>query len=1163
MPKSPKKNPAMQAEVVVPRDSVVIKKVILENFLSFQKDEVDFSDEKTGIPKKFIIIVGPNWSGKTSIFQAIKFALGSNERDERYKKWERFIRNEEKHAMVELHLLNGDELIQIRRSVIRGQSPFYSIKRKGDTDFKKAQALEIQKLIADLNINPENQFAFVSQGKIDAIKSLKPITLSTFLEEGIGLKGLREEILQQQNKVKSLNNDLNALKTKKSNLTFNLDLLKPKLERLAQKKKLLEVKKGFTDELLWANRKKVIEGIAELEEKIEKLLVIIEEYKGKLAEAEKEIQKIQKKIAEIEDSINKNSEQLGEHTYRKKELAGKIQSWQQGKVAMKQELDNLGEKLNKQESSLNNVKKQKESLENELESINKEKQKIEKKIDELITEQGELAKKIQKNKKFLDEYNKIVEDKNGRKSSIKNNETQIKAINDEINQLFQSFKDIEHKFEVNKWFLKDPSENLLKSLDREINGLSNKSSSLNSELKELEKERSKKFIKLKPLQSALSERRIVLPSEIAVLREEIKKISTLQSVKGPLIDYLKYDDNLSYAIESVIGEYLLYSFIADNWDSFTLLKKLKNKYNAQCDIYLTKSLKIEPLTKISASGTIGYLAELINIIGDDSDIKKVIYSKIKNCLVVNDFQAGKDIYKKTSFSGKCVTLDGEQIVSYKYAYESPHTKRLKGFLSPGTQKEQAIIYEKEIKALTDRISELNVEISKLDQKQRETYKKKEIFHDLLFSFKAKQRLTAKKNQFYGQRSDLEKNSDVLREELKVIEDKIKQLESQMEPEIFKINERFEKIPSELETFKEQKNIWEKKSKENQDLLKEVDRKINSQTSEFNLLEAEYKTKKDTFQKADKEAFAIYRELEELDEKINDIQKIISKLKEDRSGFELEKSDYDKRNVHISLDLEQENIKLNSINQQLLVDKESLNRINSQIGPLIAKDKIKIRSIEEINDDIKAIDKELLKYYDVDESLLVEKERIVDSLKELAKNQQFIENDINAALTAGNKMEDTYNDQFKTVLNDLQNRINTKFESSNIKTYCQLSLTGNFNELGVEIKAATSKSSLMECTALSGGQISMISIGLILSLQEIKPSPLCMIDEAGMFLDEKNAETAYQLIKTTLEKNPIQMLIYLPQSSNRLFLLAEKIIGVARTGANEVSSVFKPKIIEKK
>ncbi len=73
----------------------------------------------------------------------------------------------------------------------------------------------------------------------------------------------------------------------------------------------------------------------------------------------------------------------------------------------------------------------------------------------------------------------------------------------------------------------------------------------------------------------------------------------------------------------------------------------------------------------------------------------------------------------------------------------------------------------------------------------------------------------------------------------------------------------------------------------------------------------------------------------------------------------------------------------------------------------------------------------------------------------------------------------------------------------------------------------------------------------------------MLDEAGMFLDEKNSEVAYQLIKSTLEQNPIQLFMFLPTSSSSLFLLAEKIIGSARVGENEISSVFKPKIIKKK
>ena len=187
-------------------NNISLKKVILENFLSFQRDEVDFDSAK------FIIIIGPNWSGKTSIFQAIKFALGSNERDERYKKWSDFIRNGQGHAMVELHIQNNNDnnndVIKIRRLVIRGKSPFFEIERGTNKGFKRTHANEIQKLISDLKINPDNQFAFVSQGKIDAIKNLKPIELCIFLEEGIGLRGLREEISQQKGNIFHLNHPI-------------------------------------------------------------------------------------------------------------------------------------------------------------------------------------------------------------------------------------------------------------------------------------------------------------------------------------------------------------------------------------------------------------------------------------------------------------------------------------------------------------------------------------------------------------------------------------------------------------------------------------------------------------------------------------------------------------------------------------------------------------------------------------------------------------------------------------------------------------------------------------------------------------------------------------------------------------------------------------------
>ena len=1139
------------------KNDVFIRKVILENFLSFKRDEVNFED------KKFLLIVGPNWSGKTSIFQAIRFALGSNERDERYKKWSDFIRHGQKHAMVELEIQNGNELIQIRRNVIKGQSPFFLIKKQGDEEYKKVHATEIQNLISNLNYNPDNHFAFVSQGKIDAIKSLKPAELCNFLEEGIGLKGLRDEILQQKHNVIDLNTELKALRSKKNVLNISLDLLQPKLERLEQKHKLVDIKRKYEDELLWANKKKLKEEIKYLERDFSKLKVQIDEIKLKKENIDKQVNKFENLLFQTDNNINNAKENLGKNKQKRKDLLDKIQKWHAEEILIKQNLDNLSDQISKEKKILDNYSNQKKSLDNEIQLIKDKLNSIELILDDLIKEQSELIEKIKLNKEFIEVYNQIISEKDTKQKKIQENKNDIKIINDEINQIFQSFRDIEHKLEKNKWFLENPTKSLLKQLDSELSRINSTQYTTNAKKEQLERERFKKINNLKLLQESLRKRRVIYPprSNIEVLKDEIKKRDL--KVKGPIIDFLKYEDDLSYAIESVLGEKLLYSFVAQDWETMSLLKRLRENYNAYCNIYVPRNVNINKYPELIAEGVIGYLSELINIIKDDQDIKKVIYSKIKNCIVVKDYRSGTDLYKKTNFKGKCVTLKGEQIISYRYVYETPHIKPLKGLLSAGTQKEQANILDSEIKSLNEQILELEVQLSKLDDQEREILKKKEAYHDLSYIFNQKQRLTAKKNDLYEQRAILEKNNTIILEEITDLNIKIKEIQSKTDPQFFKWNERIKEIPDELIINSDEKKNWNSKLKENQKILTDIEIKRNSQNQTVSLLNEEFKIKNEDLKKRHKEAYLIYNELGSVEGKISELDNRILELNEKKIQIQDNKKELDIQNIQINVHLEQENINLNYMGQKLEAKKEDLERINSQIGPLISENKIKIRSIDEIQHDILKVDKDLIKFIDVDDSLLVERDQILTGLKEISKNQKDIEEDIKAAMKTENKMEDTYYNKFEHVLNDLKSKINRKFKNSEIKAYCSLELIGDFENLGVEIKAALSKSHLRSFTALSGGQVSMISICLILSLQELKPSPLCMLDEAAMFLDDKNSEVAYQMIKSTLKENPnIQMILFLPKSSNALYLLAEKLIGVARTGKDEVSTIFKPKVIKK-
>ena len=1087
--------------------------------------------------------------------------MGSNERDERYKKWSDFIRNNQAHAMVELHIQHHTEIIKIRRTVVKGKSPFFELQLDKDKEFKKAHVTEVQKLVSKLDINPDNQFAFVSQGKIDAIKNLKPIELCSFLEEGIGLKGLRDEILQQKKGVLTLNTEFQSLISRKNALNINLDLLTPQLKRLTEKNKLLDIRKKYTDELLWANK-------GELQKEIEELEVSLNETEKQIDTIRKEVDEYQdiinekdKTILDVDNKISNFSEKLGVLGYKKQEFINEISDWQKEKINAKNELDKLAELIAEKKKILKNIGNQKKNIDEKIDVIKTKTGFIKNEIDGIIKEQSDLTKKIKENEVFLEKYNNLSQQREAILRTIQENENNVEDIKKDINDIFQSLKDIDHKLSKNKWFLENPSENLLKQLDVNLKKVTVELLKFEAEIERIEYDKSKKIREFKRIQTALRERKIVLSPNINILKEEINKRELSDRVKGPIIEYLKYDDKLSYAIESVFGERLLNSFITSDWDTLNLMERLKKKYNAYCNIYIPKKNSITTHPKIAANGVIGYLVELIEIVNEDSDVQKVIYSIIKNCIVIDDYRSAKEIYRTSGFKGKCVTLQGKQIISYKYVYESPHVKRLKGLLSTGTQKEQSNFLEKEIKLLNNKILELKVELTKLDKNQNEILRKKESFTDLLFNFKQKERLTTKKNHHYNLIYSLEQRNKEFNDNLREVSKKLNELESQKDPEFFDWNKRIKEIPSELNNYNNELKKWEEKFSENLESLEEITENINYYNSDLKSSEDTYNSKKNTFEKSDKKAFRIYRALENLEEELLNVNNIISELKEKKNITLIEKKEIDKSYIQQNLRLEQEIFKQTSISRELKVKKDDLKRVISEIGPLIEEEVITLRPIQDINRDILNINKDLMKYFDVDDSILVEKEQVIKGLKEITKNQREIEIDIKSAIKTENKLENTYFDKFHLVLKKLNSRINNKFKSTDIKAYCTLELIGKFEDLGVDIKAAISKDQLKSCKALSGGQISMISIGLILSLLEIKSSPIVMLDEAGMFLDDRNSEASYMMIKSTLENNSIQMLLFLPKSSNALYLLADKLIGVARVGKKEVSTIFNPKIVK--
>ena len=135
-------------------------------------------------------------------------------------------------------------------------------------------------------------------------------------------------------------------------------------------------------------------------------------------------------------------------------------------------MDILSEKISEYEKIIDKLEKQRQNIISEIDIVKKKKISIKSKIDKLIKEQNEITIKIKENQDFLEKYNQLTYEKENNVRKIQDNENNIKNIKRDINDIFQSLTDIDYKLEKNRWFLENPTKDLLTQLDKDLKKVS-------------------------------------------------------------------------------------------------------------------------------------------------------------------------------------------------------------------------------------------------------------------------------------------------------------------------------------------------------------------------------------------------------------------------------------------------------------------------------------------------------------------------------------------------------------------------------------------------------------------------------------------------------------------------------------------------------------------
>ena len=541
------------------------KKIQLNGFKSFaEKTDFLIEDGLTGI-------VGPNGCGKSNVVESLRWCMGetsaksmrgsgmedvifsgtSNKPSKNIAEVSISLSNENKDGPFQYKEL--DE-IQIRRKIEKDKgSKFY-------INDKEVRAKDTQMFFADLSTGAHSP-SIISQGRIGALVTAKPVDRRAILEEAAGISGLHARRHEAELRLSAAENNLKRADEIRKQQEKQLAGLQKQAEEAAKYKLVSEEIKKIEAGLYYL-RLKDIENEINLENQINN-------------DAESEVKKFNDKIEELEKEINSETAKINPVRNKNIENISKIQR-------LNLELKSLDEENKRTTEEITNIKSSLKTIEEDIDreksividaNSNEKRLKEEKhelieidskyydtekqsnedldaaknklnleidKVKELINSQknNEAITVLDGCKIIIEEYaNSYSKNQNIKKESVKRNE-RIKIIEKEIeswkNLLINSEKMIN---ELNE--RKQKLINKLEELEKQPQSQAEKKGQISESLRLAEKEKQENEIIIEETDIKISN----LNSELNKTKEDTIQIRERKASSGATIEGLKKRKN--------------------------------------------------------------------------------------------------------------------------------------------------------------------------------------------------------------------------------------------------------------------------------------------------------------------------------------------------------------------------------------------------------------------------------------------------------------------------------------------------------------------------------------------------------------------------------------------------------------------------------------------
>jgi len=697
------------------------KKIQLNGFKSFA-EKTDFLIEEglTGI-------VGPNGCGKSNIVESLRWCMGeTSAKSMRGSGMEDIIfsgtsnKPSRNIAEVSITLTNQDkdgphqyknlDHIEIRRKIEKDKgSKFY-------INDKEVRAKDAQMLFADLSTGAHSP-SIISQGRIGALVTAKPVDRRAILEEAAGIAGLHVRRHETELRLDAAENNLKRADELRRQQEKQLANLQKQAEE-ATKYKLISEEIKKIEAGLYYLRLKDIDSEIKLENEIN-------------SEAEDEVSGFNIQINDIKNLINNETtkvkplrEKNFENLSKLQRLNLELKSLDEESDRTKKEIENIKSSLNTIEEDIDreksividaksNEKRLKEEK-NELIEIDSKYYETEKKSNEDL---AEAVKKLNNEQKMVETIINLVGGKNLQQNILKLNEIKKQLINaknsleqqklDEVAAILESskvnldvliknFESSENKNQISEIGLKN--ENIKKFQEEYADSFSKNQSIKNESIKRNER--------IKTIETEVK-------SWINLLTNSEKMVNELNTRKKKLLEKLnklETEPQTQAEKKGQISENLRSSEIEKQEDEVAINKIDKKINSLRSDLSSTQEKMIQVRERrASSSATIDGLKQRRN------DLLERINAELN--LNENNLLEFSDLEKSESLPD---SVEQEELLDEKKRQrEKLGSVNLRADEETGKYKVEIKKMEQDRQDLVTAIIKLKESIKELNQKGRE------------------------------------------------------------------------------------------------------------------------------------------------------------------------------------------------------------------------------------------------------------------------------------------------------------------------------------------------------------------------------------------------------------------------------------------------------------